>query len=412
MANTAICLKLFQTLDIQHHLTAQIPFYLIVTLNNLTNAVDLGLRQVLGTFLPSVTPVARYDYRRLDAGGLVSKTDEGSTEIDVSWRILDAGQRNLTYRSRQRLRDRQGASTKQILRNILFTVNQQFYDALRTQELVKVRDASVERANEIMKSTEAQIAANVAPAKDILQARADLLNAKVDQLDARNQDTVARAQLKATIGFEGKGHPELAKPAAPEQMPGLDPLDVVIRNGLAAREDLRAQRFGIEAQRLSVALAQKNAGVTWALDANYTRQFTNRESDSRNLTFLASMPLFDGNQSKEAVTQARLGLAGLEADYEQAAREAAAEIESAYRTLEQDRERFAAATAALEAARENYKAATEAQRLGADGTTIITVLTAKISLITAESNYVNAVYDVFVSEVRLKLAAGQPIPGE
>lgn len=371
------------------------------------------VRQAFGAFLPEITPVLRYDNRRNEVESFVTKTDEWSTQLGATWRILDAGQRSFSHRAAQRLAGGQRANTKQTLREILFSVHEQFFNALRSQELVRVRDASIERANELMKATQAQIDQKVAPAKDILQARADYLNAKVDQLDARNQLTTTQAGLKAVIGWEQASRlPALQTFEAPESFGELPPLQDVIAQGLANREDLRSTRFSIEAQKLNIARAARDAGVSWSLDANYTRQFSETEQDSRNLTFLISVPLFDGSQSKEIVRQARLNLEALHAGYEQQQRNVSAEIESAYLSLQQDRERLGAAKAALDAAKENYTAASEAQRLGAEGTNIITVLTAKISLVTAESNYVNAVYDVYVSEVRLRLATGQSIPGE
>ena len=43
---------------------------------------------------------------------------------------------------------------------------------------------------------------------------------------------------------------------------------------------------------------------------------------------------------------------------------------------------------------------------------LIELLTAQVSLVTAESNYVEARYDTLISRVRLKLATGRPLPGE
>lgn len=69
-----------------------------------------------------------------------------------------------------------------------------------------------------------------------------------------------------------------------------------------------------------------------------------------------------------------------------------------------------AAQAALEAATKNFEAASESQTLGASD--LIDVVTAQVSLVTAESNRVEAFYDFLISEVRWKLVTGQPLPGE
>lgn len=375
------------------------------------------VRESFASFLPTITAAYGYERSRtsqiLSGSRTVSRANEGFPSVVASWQLLDSGQRSLSHRATIRIADQTGANALQTLRNTLFDVHEQFLNALRAQELLRVADASVERAEEILKATEAQIEAKVAAPKDRLQAEADRLNARVDLLGARNQLSNAEALLKATIGWEiGRALPRLTAPAPPTELAPLPDLADVIREGLARREDLRARRFAIEAQKYGVERARRDAGVSLSLDADYSRNWSDFETDSRSLTLSASYPVFDGSRRREAVRQEQLALSSLLSGYLQSERFAASEIESAYLVLRQNRERWAAAEAALRAARENYAAASEAQRLGAEGTNVITVLTAKISLVTAESNFVDALYDVLISEVRLRLATGQAIPGE
>jgi outer membrane protein len=365
------------------------------------------------SFLPSVTPSYRYDSSRTSTTSGITTVNDGFPTVSASWQLIDSGQRDLSYRASKRFAAQAGSNALQTIRQILFSVHEQYLNTLRAQELVRVSEASVERAEEILKATEAQIAAKQVAEKDRLQAQADRLNAKVDFLGAKNQLSGATASLKASIGWETlRPLPALDKMLDAGSLESLGDLAEMIKSGIAAREDLRSRRFGIEAQRLSVSRAQKDAGISFSVDANYTRNWSDTELDSRSVTFLTSIPLFDGNARREAVRQEELGLRSDISAYDQAVRVASAEIESAYLELAQNRERIEAATAALEASRLNYKAASEAQKLGAEGTSVITVLTAKISLVTAESNYVDALYDVRISEVQLKLVTGQAIPGE
>lgn len=374
-------------------------------------------RASFGAFLPTVTPSYTYDYRRSQTytgrfGG-VSKSSDHVTELAVNWRVLDAGQREWSYLASKELADAAVASASQTLRNVLFTVNQQFYDTLRSQELLKVFSAQVERAGKIVDQTQAQIDVGAAAKKDILQARADFLNAQVDRLTAENQASVNQASLKATIGLPGNENlGTLVAPQAPEQFPEPIPLEQAIQMGLDQRPDLIALRRRLEAQSYFVRSADREKGLTWTLDASYNRAFTPDVSDFRGLTFLVSYPLFDGNRLREAARQEKLAYQAQEADLIQAEREARADIESAHAILRQDIERVRSAKLAVEAAKLNYEAALESQRLGAEGTSIITVLTAQVSLVTAESNYVDALYDYYISDARLKQVTGQPLPGE
>ena len=127
---------------------------------------------------------------------------------------------------------------------------------------------------------------------------------------------------------------------------------------------------------------------------------------------MVSLPLFDGGRSRAAAQEARLAVDATKESLNQSERDALAEIESAYSEMSQNAQRVAAAKAALEAAKVNYEAAVEAQRAGAAGTNVVTVQTAQLSLVTAESNFVEALYDALISDVRLRVATGQAIPGE
>lgn len=374
-------------------------------------------RETFGAFLPTITPSYEFDTRRneLFTGPFRGRTGDAthSTQINANWRILDSGQREWAYQASRRSEDAAVASASQILRNVLFTVNQQFFDALRAQELLRVASAQVGRASKIQDQTQAQIEVGAAARKDILQVRADLLNAEVTRLSAENQSSISEASLKATIGLDGKEDlGRLVAEAEPATFAEPEPLEESIRFGLANRPDLIALRKRREAQTFFVKTAEREASYTWTLDAGLSRSFSEEVSDFRGLTFLVSVPLFDGKRLKEAALQQRLGLLAQEAELVQSEREAQADIESAHALLRQDIRRVGAAKLAKEAAQLNYEAALESQRLGAEGTDIITVLTAQVSLVTAESNYVDALYDYFISDVRLKLVTGRTMPGE
>jgi len=380
-------------------------------------AAESRLAQSFSNFLPSITPSYRYDTQRFETtvGGssTVTRTDEGRSQVNANWLLLDSGQRDLNFRASKRGLEQQRSDTLQTLRETLFAVYQQYFNALRAQELFRVQEASVQRAQEILKMTDLQIEVGAAPKKDRLQANADFLNAKVGRLSAQNQVTTSHATLKAAIGWTTTdGDLQLQSMPEPADFEPYGDLQDVIKDGLAQREDLRSRRLGLEAQRLNVQRVRLAAGVTWSLDANYSRLFTQNEADNRNLSFLVSIPLYDGSRSREAAREAELGLASANELYKQSERTAIAEIESAFLELGQNRERFLAAKLALEAAQLNYKAASESQERGAEGTSVITSLTAKISLVTAESNFVEAVFDTYISEIRFRLVTGRPLPNE
>lgn len=375
------------------------------------------VRQAFSDFLPSLTPSYSYVNNRNETFTGSSKgafqSDTRTASITARWLLMDSGERDWSYRSARRSAEATRAGTQGAVRNILFAIYQRFYDAIRADELLRVAEAQVERAKTTLDATKLQIEVGAAPKKDELQAQADHLNARVSQLQAQNFQATASSDLKAIIGWDSANPlPMLEQPEAPSEFPEVPPLAELVQEGLANRPELVALRKRVEAQDFNRRIAERNATISFSVNAAYDRNFSPLVDDSRTLSFFASMPLFDGGFAKESARQARLAVDILRAQLSQSERDAVADIEVARTVLAQDVLRVQAAKLALDAAKLNYQAASESQKAGAEGTSILTVLTAQVSLVTAESNYVEALFDFFVSEARLRLATGRPLPGE
>lgn len=378
-------------------------------------AADSRLKQSFAPFLPTITPSYQYISNRQQvssaAGGGFVQSEGATTAINATWRLLDAGQRSFSYASSSNSLKSQRFNSRQTLRTVLFTVVQQYYETLRAQELLKVSQSQVERASTILDQTTTRVKVGNATPIERLQANADFQNARVQVLIDKNWVSTNAASLKATLGIDSDSPlPELTTTAAPTSFVSLEPLVQVEKRGLLDRPDLLALYRAVDAARYSYLRADREANLSYTVDVSYIQQFGPENLQNRTADLLVTYPLFDGNERREVARELRSTLAAQNASLLQAIRSARAEIESAYASVVQDRERLDAAKAANDAARENYTQAQESQRLGAYD--LIQVLTANVSLVTAESNYIQAIYDYAISDTRLKLVTGQPIPGE
>lgn len=379
-------------------------------------AAQKNARSVYSAFLPTVTPSITKDWGQNETltGPFRGKNDVNSTNatIDLSWRLLDDGTREDRYKQAQIGAQTQEYTALQTLRSTLFSVHSRFYDALRTQELLRVQQENLNRAKVILEQTEFRANPPIEdiPRKDILQARADYQNARVSVLAAENRVSSTAADLKAVLAWDQESLPDLVKPT-PQQLPVMDmTLQEAVVAGLENRADLAATRERVQSQIVAVRSARRDGFLQYAVDAGYRRVFADDPFQSAALTFSASLPLYDGDRTKALLESERLTLEALEASLDQDERVVRAEIESAYKEYGQNRLRFEASQAALEAAQENYNAAVEAQKEGAGN--LLQVLTARVSLTTAESNQVEATYDLLISDVRFRLVTGQSVPGE
>ncbi|MFM9872711.1 MAG: TolC family protein [Fimbriimonadaceae bacterium] len=379
-------------------------------------AAQQNARSAYSTFLPTVTPSVSHDvgFNETLTGPFRGRNDLNTTNaaIDVNWQILDDGSRKDRYSQARYSATSLQFSSLQTLRTTLFTVHTRFYDALRSQELLRVQNENLKRAKVILDQTifRANPPIEDIPKKDILQAKADYENARVSVLTSENRVATSAADLKAVLAWDQEDLPDLVKPTA-QQLPALVmTLQEAVVEGLANRADLEATRVRVQSQVLNVRLAKRDGFLKYSVDAGYRRIFAEDPFQRAAVTFSASFPLYDGDRTSSALEAERLTLAAIEANLEQDERGVRAEIESSYKEYGQNRLRYEASQAALEAAQENYNAAVAAQAEGAGN--LLQVLTARVSLTTAESNSVEATYDLLISDIRFRLATGQSVPGE
>jgi len=379
-------------------------------------AADQTVIQARSAFYPTVTAQYQYNSDRQQFTTVGSTTaffqTEGSqTFLNSSWTLLDSGERYFSLGSATKARDARSYNAKQVLRNVLFSVVQQYYNALRTQELEHVAVTEVSRAQTILDQTQTRIKARDAAQIEELQANADYQNARVTALTAKNATTDAAATLKATIGLSSSAPlPPLQKADIAPQAISVESLQSLIVEGLQKRPDVIAQRKNIDSERLSKQLADREAGVTMNLTASYIEQVQPVTLSDRTLTFLINLPIFDAGKLRSQSRQIEYNIKADEATLEQAERVVRADIEAAYKQLSTNAERLDAAQIALDAAKKNYDAAVDSQKAGAYN--LLQVITAQVSLVTAESNQIQALYDYRISDVNLKLVTGRPIPGE
>ncbi len=374
------------------------------------------VRASRSAFYPTVTPSVSKQFGEAEylTGPFRGSFGDDSlnAQVDLNWRLIDTGQRSDNVRRSMLSAEIAAIDASSVLKDILRDVHVRFFEALRAQELVRVQLENLKRAEVIRDQT--RIRANPPiediPRKDILQAEADYQNARVSVLSAETRVAGAEADLKEILGYDQGELPRLVPPTEQE----LPPLDLTLQEaidlGLRRKGSLRAYRLRLESQEITIRSTRREGELDFAVDANYRRIFTDDPFQRAALVFSASLPVYDGERVKSLTQAERLTLESMEATYEQNVRVARADIEATYKEYEQNRARREAARLALVAAQENYNAAVEAQREGAGN--LLEVLTAQVSLTTAESNLVEAIYDLLITDIRFKRLIGEPIPGQ
>jgi outer membrane protein len=365
--------------------------------------------------------------------GVVTELPSGKTvttrqeQIALSYRVFDSGRRDLNAKQAKQSLSASELGELNTRQTVIGNVADTYFNALRTDALVRVSQAQVDRAKTTLDQIrfQASDAVGTTPKKDVFQAEADYLNATVNLLQAQNNAEIAHTQLRNAMGISGTGKLPLAEVAPPTlstpmtatvagvtlDTPSPTAIPKLIAEAQDKRPDIQQSEVNAAAGETTVKLAQLSTRPNLSVDlsAGYqldaandpTRQIGNNRAVVANLTY----PLYDGGASRANVHATEASQRSTVAQLENQKQAVALEVEQSWRNLGQARVSIAATESALAAARKNYEAASESLKLGAGST--VEVITAQTALVQAEINNVQALYNFYTADARLTRSLGQ-----
>lgn len=362
------------------------------------------------SYYPQLSPNIEYRSSRSSyhiGGQTVTQTDDRS-EASIALRqlIFDTGKRELSVQAaRNNLRAAE-LSFQNTRQTVILNVTVAYYDVVRRRELLRVQEATVERAKTTLEATKAFAEEGTVRRIDILQAEADYGNARVQLGIARNDLRLAEIALRNAIGLETTDDVTASADAPSEPPEAHDKRSAqdYAADALKNRPDLLRDLAYLEADRASERIARIVAGPQVQADFTAGYRIDPDRGDNQLLLATLTYPLFDGGTTKARVRAASESVKQTQQQIELSRRDIHLAVEQAYLTREEARERVAAARSAAEAARANYEAASEGYKEGVG--TVVDVITARTQLVTAETNMVQTLYDYLVADARLQRAVG------
>ena len=287
------------------------------------------------------------------------------------------------------------------------TTTNQFLDALAAAQLLRVREASVRRAEEQLKTAAAKLRAGSATKSDSLRSLVTLGTARLDQITTQTQLASAEANLARLIGEPGRVRaaddsafyrmlPAVDTQALRSEAESKSPrIQSAGANAAAARASARASR---SAYWPSLTLA---ANTGW----NGSRARDYDLFNQRQLSLSLRWNLFDGFDRELSIVQRDADLDLAEANAADAGREVQAELTTRLAELDAARTRTEITQTSVAAATEDLRVQQQRYRLGAS--TIVDLLTSQEALNQAEVDVVNARFDYLRAKAQLEALIGR-----
>jgi outer membrane protein TolC len=375
-------------------------------------------RSALGAYLPRVSASssgseffsegpARVDpvTGELTSGNASSRSI--STSLSASVDLFTGFRRGAEMRAARAGEDAAAASLIDARFEQALTTTNQFLDALAAAQLLRVREASVRRAEEQLKTAVAKLRAGSATRSDSLRSLVTLGNARLDQITTQAQLASAEANLARLIGEPGRVHaaddssfyqmlPAVDTQALRTEAESKSPrIQSAAANAAAARASVRASR---SAYWPSLTLG---ANTGW----NGSRATDYDLFNQRQVSLSLRWNLFDGFDRELAIAQRAADQDLAEASASDARREVQAELTTRLAELDAARTRTEITQTSVAAATEDLRVQQERYRLGVS--TIVDLLTSQEALNQAEVDVVNARFDYLRAKAHLEALIGR-----
>ncbi|HEU4648577.1 MAG TPA: TolC family protein [Gemmatimonadales bacterium] len=329
--------------------------------------------------------------------------------LSASWDVFTGFRRGADIRAARA----QGAAAESGLTDAryqqrLVTTNA-FFDALAASQLVRVREASVQRAEEQLKVSSAKLRVGTATRADSLQALVALGTARSDLVTASSQLTAAEAALARQVGADGR----VAAVDDSSYYHTVASVDAtaLAREATGSAPQVRSRVAQVEASQAAVKSARSGYWPTISLNGFAGYNGTSRNDYSlisqRQLSLQLSWPIFNRFQREQAIVQQETQLDVAQAQAADTRRNVQSVVLAQAAALDAARQRIdiaetsvAAATEALRVQRSRYQAGVA---------TIVDVLTAQETLTQAEVSVVTARFDYLRAKAQIETALGRAL---
>lgn len=288
----------------------------------------------------------------------------------------------------------------------ILQVKQAFFNALAAEELVRISDTRIERAQEQLNISIEKLNAGTATRSDTLRSHVEVGNAELQRLQAETQLSSAEADLARLVGLDGS-----VSAATDDDMVVISDLDTTsLRTEALARSPLIQQTDAAERS----AAAQYSATTSQYLPratASASKSWSANEwldlnpSWSARLSF--SWNLFNGFTRELNRTRSSWALETARAQAEDARRQVNADLTVYLASLASARTRLEIAEASRAASEEDLRVQRERYRLGA--ATIVDVLASQVNLDQAEVDIVQARFDYLVAKAQVEALVGREL---
>src|SRR5438552_7327637 len=367
----------------------------------------------VGAFIPTIT--VNSSAFRQNTGSIVNGLPaqagsyQYSSGLTLSLDLFDGLRRIQRYRNAAATISAADAGYTNQQYQVTLQTKQAFYNALANEELVRVAESQVTRAQQQLRISIDKLHAGSATRSDSLRSLVDYGNARIALLQAQANLATAQANLGRQIGVDGpvRAVPDTALPAFPDttalrqsridNAPQVQQADAQARAAGAQVAVSRAQYW--PSLTASVGNSYTGSEAPWSSTSNYLSGWSVR--------FSVSWTLFNGFSREKSLRSAAVARDVADAKAADTRRQVSAQLTQQLAALATAYEKIGIAQTNLAAATEDLRVQNERYRVGA--ATILDLLTSQSALTTAEQNLVQVRFDYLIARAQVEAVVGRTL---
>lgn len=329
--------------------------------------------------------------------------------LNASWDLFTGFRRGADSRAAHAARDAADAGLIDANYQAALAATQQFFTALAAQQLVRVREASVRRAEEQLKLAVAKLSAGSATRSDSLRSVVILGTTQLALVSAQADVAAAQAELARLIGTEGRV--AAADDSAFYQVASqLDTL-ALLKEALVESPRVQAAEASARAADANLASTKSAYWPTLTLGASTGWSGTENRNwelfNQRQLGVGLNWNLFNGFNREESITIRSSTLDQAEATASDTRRQVSSVLTAQFALLDAARLKIDIAQTSVAAAREDLRVVEQRYRVGA--ATILDLLNSQEALTQAEVDAVAARFDYLRAKAQIEALIGRDL---
>lgn len=362
------------------------------------------------TRFPNLTGSSSYNRSGTDGqAGSQNVIREGIVEnfgvsVNLRQRLYDFGRTRHTVNAAEGRLLATLADREETLQQLILTVAESYYSALREAQSVEINKANLANAENQLRQAEGFLEAGTRAKIEVVRAQADVANARVGLIQAENAKKKALVALAQAIGL---AEPDPEWELAFEALPIPDERVEVTRQAMERRPTLLALQARVGAAESDVSAARAEYYPQLSASSSYSWSDVRFFPDQTrwNVGLNLEFPIFNEPLLTSQIGRASAGLEALKAQQDSLENQISREVAEAWLNLDESQQRFEATEIAERAAEESFRLATERYRVGVGNT--VEVSDAQRLLVQARAQRLQARFDVQLAVARLYRALGR-----